>query len=172
MTESLSVAQQAQALMRHPEPTPWDQAVAESVIGQTAQAIASRLVWPRHWMEQLTRMADPYDEQPPHPLIRALDQAQTAIEAGVAAQDLQGVVLGCRAWWLAAKQVMQAAPSGYFLVEPDEAAPIYVLPDGDAPLARWDDLLHLLAAPDLPRPVRLRWFKADGTCRRDAWAPR
>ena len=172
MTVDMSVAQQAQALMRHPESSPWDQAVADSIIGQTTQAVAARLSWPAGWLEQLNKIADPNDEQPPHDLIRAIDRAQSAIDVGMATKDLQAVVLGCQAWWMAYKNVAQAAQSGYFLVEPYEAAPVYALPNGDAPLSSWDDLLHILASPDLPRPVRLRWLNADGTCRRDAWAPR
>ena len=78
----------------------------------------------------------------------------------------------CTLWWQACQAVAHVADAGYLIVEPHEVAVVYMLPKIHDPVASWDDLLHILASPDLPRPVRLRWLNADGTCRRDAWAPR
>ncbi len=172
MTPTISVSEQAQALMRHPAPVAWDRSVADSMIGQTTQAVVTRLAWPTGWLEQLNMTPDPSDERLPHDLIRAVDRAQAAIDAGMVVEDLQAVVLGCQAWWHAYKNVAQAADAGYFIVEPHEAPLVYMLPKINDPVASWDDLLHIMASPDLPHPMRIRWMNADGTARRDAWAPK
>ena len=171
MTPTLSTDEQAQALMRHPAPVAWDRAVADSIIGQTTKAVVTRLTWPTGWLEQLNITSDPGDEQPPHDLIRAVDRAQAAIDAGIVTEDLQAVVLGCQAWWNAYKNITRAVSAGYFVIDPYKSDPVYMLANLDASMASWDNLLRIVASPDLPHPIRVRWMNADGTCRRDAWAP-
>jgi hypothetical protein len=130
--------------------------------------VAILVVSATHWyLRQI-----PIDEEPPHDLIRAIDRAQAAIDAAMAAEDLQAVVLGCQAWWHAYQEVARAMPAGFFMIEPHNVALVYMLPNLNDSVASWDDLLHIMASPDLPHPMRIRWMNADGTTRRDVWAPK
>ena len=59
-------------------------------------------------------------------------------------------------------------PAGFFMIESHNVAIVYMLPNMNDPVASWNDLLRIIAAPDLLHPIRLRWMNADGTARRDA----
>ncbi len=171
MTNTPSAVEQAQALIRHPEPVAWNRAVADSMIGQTTQAVVNRLVWPANWLDQLAITPDPEDGRPPHGLLRDVDRAQSAIDASCAAQDLQTVSFACRAWWQAYQQIARAAVHGFFVVSPSASAVSYALPDPTDPLSSWNVLLSLSVQVTMPRPLQVRWLNADGTVRRDAWFP-
>ncbi len=72
----------AELLIHQPQPIPWNDAVADSLIRRTVNAFGT-LQWPPHFTPKNARY----------------QQAEAAIDDAYRCRDLHALTLACRHWW-------------------------------------------------------------------------